>query len=374
MKKPKKIAVAAEKKMKFDVQKWAEMSKEKIKIEALEERLGEAEEERDALLTLLDREQKKVKLALAISDPVDPPIIHPSKKRRDSIFQGAALALASDWHVEERVDPKTVNAVNEYNPQIARARAESFFKGLVWNVNVLRGGDQRYQIDDLVLWLGGDMITGYIHEELQESNFLSPVKAILFCQELISSGINYLLKETGVPRITIVCNYGNHGRTTEKRRIATSADNSFEWLMYHTLAKQYVGNSRVKFHIANGSHVYLEVMDHTVRFHHGDEIKYNGGIGGITIPFRKAVDAWNRTRHADVTVIGHYHQWMGDNADLVVNGSLIGYNAYAQSIKASFEPPRQGFFVLDPDRGKRFVSPVLVAPKVAIGKNFSRGA
>ena len=75
---------------------------------------------------------------------------------------------------------------------------------------------------------------------------------------------------------------------------------------------------------------------------------------------RKAVDAWNEERKADITVIGHYHQWIGDHHDMVVNGSLIGYNAYAQSIKARRQDPRQGLFLVDPERGKRFTIPIVV--------------
>ncbi len=35
----------------------------------------------------------------------------------------------------------------------------------------------------------------------------------------------------------------------------------------------------------------------------------------------------------------------------VTNGSLIGYNAYAQKIGASPEPPMQAFFLIDQERG-----------------------
>ena len=40
------------------------------------------------------------------------------------------------------------------------------------------------------------------------------------------------------------------------------------------------------------------------------------------------------------------------------NGSLIGYNAYALSIKASFEPPTQTYFLLDKKRGRTMTAPI----------------
>ena len=35
------------------------------------------------------------------------------------------------------------------------------------------------------------------------------------------------------------------------------------------------------------------------------------------------------------------------------NGSLIGFNAYALSIKARFEPPQQAFFLIDAERKRK---------------------
>jgi hypothetical protein len=43
-----------------------------------------------------------------------------------------------------------------------------------------------------------------------------------------------------------------------------------------------------------------------------------------------------------------------------MNGSLIGYNAYAKKIGASYDQPKQGFFLIDKHRGKSLVAPVWV--------------
>jgi hypothetical protein len=37
------------------------------------------------------------------------------------------VILASDWHIEETIDPETINYLNEYNPKIAKQRAEKFW-------------------------------------------------------------------------------------------------------------------------------------------------------------------------------------------------------------------------------------------------------
>ena len=83
-----------------------------------------------------------------------------------------------------------------------------------------------------------------------------------------------------------------------------------------------------------------DVMTNAIKTHHHDELKYQGGVGGLGIPLLKRVPAWDLVKRADVHCIGHWHQLL-DYGRAVVNGSLIGYNAFAQSIGASPEPPQQ---------------------------------
>lgn len=318
------------------------------------ELVREARRTRKKALASLEVAEERVNFVLGIKD--GPPKVQPIKARGQSKKpQATAVMLASDWHVEETVLPEQVNHLNEFSPAIAKARAANQFIGSAWMVNNLSG----WQIRDALLWLGGDMITGYIHEELEETNSMSPTEAVLFCQELVQSGIDYILENTDVERLQVVCSYGNHGRTHKRRRVSSGAKNSFEWLMYHTLRLVYANEPRVEFVIANGIHEYTEVYGRTIRWTHGDDIRYWGGVGGLSVPLNKAIPMWDKVKPADLTVLGHYHQFK-DFGNAVVNGSLIGLNAFALSIKADPEPPRQGFFIMDERRGKRLVSPIYV--------------
>lgn len=282
------------------------------------------------------------------------PTLSPAKK------EGALIALASDWHIEEVVDPATINGVNKYNPYIARARAEQFFIALSWWVDFYtRGG---IEITSLTVWWGGDIITGYIHDELMESNEMSPIEATLFGMDIICAGTRYLRQRHPKLEIKYVGSHGNHGRTTAKRKHSTGAKNSYEWLMYNMLRRQFASSSDfsdVTWSIANGAHIYVDIYDWVLRFHHGDDVRFNGGVGGLSIPLHKAVQKWNTVKYADITCIGHYHQ-LSDFDFAVVNGSLIGYNAFALSIKAAYEPARQGLILIEKDRGKRGVVPLYV--------------
>jgi hypothetical protein len=267
--------------------------------------------------------------------------------------EAAAVAVASDWHVEEVVKSESVNGLNEFNLQIAEKRIAKFFDGILKLTAIERAG---IDIKTLVLVLGGDLMTGYIHEELQESNELSPVQTVIWLRDRILAGLQRLEAEGAFERIVIPCCYGNHGRTTRKPRHATGAANSFEWLLYQILAKHA---PQFEWHVAESYHTYLEVYGKVLRIHHGDGLQYQGGIGGLTIPVEKAIANWNKGIVAHVDLFGHWHTQQ-QNPKWCSNGSLIGYNAFSVAIKAPFEPPQQTYFLLDSKRGRTGTWPIFV--------------
>jgi hypothetical protein len=129
--------------------------------------------------------------------------------------------------------------------------------------------------------------------------------------------------------------------------------------MYHTLASRYEGTN-VEFQISNSYHNLFEVYGRRIRFHHGDALRYGGGVGGLYIPVNKAIAQWNKLTPVYLDVFGHWHQEI-DGGNFISNGSLIGYNAFALEIKASPEPPQQTCFFIEKTRGKTIVCPVFVA-------------
>ena len=267
--------------------------------------------------------------------------------------EAVAIALASDWHVEETVESASVNGLNEYRLPIAKTRIEKFFTTIARLTEIERHGAK---IDDLILWLGGDLMTGMIHEELAESNSKTPTQVILWLQDRLADGLATL--KPHFKRILIPTSYGNHGRTTVKPRHATGAAHSYEWLLYKILEGRCHGDQQIEFQIADSYFNFMTVFDRRLRFHHGDGLKFQGGIGGLTIPTEKAIASWNKSpNRADLDLFGHWHQYQ-QARHWLCNGSLIGYNAYALSIKASFEPPTQTYFLLDKKRGRTMTSPI----------------
>lgn len=262
------------------------------------------------------------------------------------------ILCANDWHSEERIERDIAGGVNEFNLDIAAARIARTWEKCIY----LRDfASHISNIDNLALWLGGDLVNGVIHEELAESNFLGPTEAVLWVQDRIAEGIKALLPH--FKSITVVTSYGNHGRSTAKRRISTGYRHSWEWLAYHNVAHTFASERRVAFQICRGYHNWLDIQGHGVRFHHGDAVRFQGGIGGLHIPLRRKIAQWNKTKTATLDVIGHFHEWI-DDWRYVVSGCLVGHNAYAIEIGAEFQEPTQGFIVMDRQHGKVLAMPI----------------
>lgn len=278
-------------------------------------------------------------------------------KPRLSTTSGEAtvVVLASDWHIEERVDPDTINGLNTHNLDVARKRAVEFFQATLRLTQILA---KDTNITTMVLALLGDFITGDIHEEMLETAEVEPTLAIIEAQKLLTSGIQFLLDNSEI-NLVIPCHSGNHARTTNESRHATEAGHSLEYIMYHMLADHFRGNKRVKFLIPRSYHSFVRVYDEVIRFHHGHNLRYGGGVGGLTIPVNKAIAQWNKS-NKDVTIdcFGHWHTRF-DGGNFIANGSNIGFNAFAVSIKASYDRPSQTLFLVDKKRGKTCVWPIL---------------
>jgi hypothetical protein len=298
--------------------------------------------------------ESRLESLLAISGA--PAIERFTKMKRSHPDGVAVIVPATDWHVEERIFPDAVNGKNNFNLQEASFRIRRFYNKIVELVEW-----QQHLAPVAELWhpLLGDLMTGYIHEELAETNQLSPVETCVFLRDEICSGIDFLLKETKLPVAIPTC-VGNHGRTTQKMRIKTSCRNSYEWLLYKTLEKIYEGHNRVSFQVGSGYHNVQTILGRKVRFHHGDGLRYNGGVGGITIPVNKSIAQWDKVDTCDFDIFGHWHTFLSSYPKWISCGSLMGYSEFSLSIKAEFQHPTQTFIVIDRRYGMTLAAPIFL--------------
>ena len=270
--------------------------------------------------------------------------------------EATPVVVASDWHAEELVTRAQTSGLNEFNPDIAERRITTFFTASLRLIKLL---NVDVKMNTTVLALLGDFITNQIHgAENAENNAMGPTDAVVWVQNQIVGGINFYLNNSKL-NLVIVCKVGNHARTTLKTRFSAENSHSLEYLMYRYLQACFTSENRVTFVIDHGYHSYLPVYGETLRFHHGHAVNYGGGVGGLTIPANKAIGNWNQGKPASLDIFGHFHQRLITRR-FAANSSLIGYNGYALSIKAEFEPPMQNLMLFDKKRGKTADWPILL--------------
>ena len=266
--------------------------------------------------------------------------------------------MLSDWHWSEVVRPEEVNFKNAFNINIARSRARFCIEGAL---EVLFKHQVVPEYQGLVLALGGDMISGSIHDELKESNEMEIMPTVIDLVEVLTWAINKLGEK--FENIFIPCVTGNHGRYTQKIRMKQRAFQSYDWLIYTMLEKTFLNNKKIQFFIPEGPDALYQVHGVKYLLTHGDNLGRGGdGLIGPIGPITRG-DHRRRTRNSglglsyDTLICGHFHQLMMLRSR-IVNGSLKGLDEYAYTSAFGYEPPMQALWMTHPKRGITYSTPV----------------
>jgi hypothetical protein len=258
-----------------------------------------------------------------------------------------AIALFSDAHIEETVEPASVLGKNEYNVSIAETRIKNYFNNLAICIN-------KDHVEELIFASLGDTISGYIHDELAQTNGLTPSEATIKAQSLIYGGLKFLCDNTKLNSIKFIGIVGNHSRTTKKIQHSNGYKLSFEWIMYQNIKNMCeITGLPIEFNIPESEMAVVDMPDgKRFVFVHGYQIKSggNGTVCGIYPALNRLAMKWDRTFNQDKIYLGHFHSCVSiPNA--VVNGSIIGFNSFALSNGFAYEEPAQMYEVYDTERG-----------------------
>lgn len=332
-----------------------ELVQKDIEIRQLKDKTRTLERDRNRLIGMVDAEQERLRVALEIQTERIDTVKIDKKPSKDGRSETVPVLMCSDWHFGAVVRPQEVNGLNEYNIEIAHERSAALFCNTLRVVKMLRS---TADVNRMVLWLGGDLIDNWIHAEQAQTQELSPTQQLIEVEKALVAAIDLLLASGDFQEILIPCNFGNHGRTTQKMQ-SNGHQTSYEWLMYQSLQRHYRKEPRAKFMIAETNSLYMDILGQSTRFMHGDCIKYQGGVGGVHVPLIKWIDRANRSIRADHTFLGHFHQIiMGGNYS--VNSSLCGAMPYGMRAGYGSEPPQQLLRCIDSERGFTIAAPIFV--------------
>ena len=286
-----------------------------------------------------------------------PPTWLTPKKSKNSTH-GIPVLFLSDIHFDEVVQGSQLGYVNEYNREVATKRIQHTFNT---SIDLLFNRTVNPKYDGLVIALGGDMLSGNIHEELAETNEDSIMRSMLVLTDLLIEGVKLHLKHFN--NIFIPCVVGNHGRIHKKKRMKNKVFDNYEWLIYQYMQKYFSSDDRVTFLIPDGPDANFRIYNQGFLLTHGDQFRGGSGISGIFTPlmlgrYRKQQKGQAIKKNFDVMMIGHFHQYIHTN-QLIVNGSIKGYDEFANEFNFSFERPQQALFINHPTNGMVMRTPIL---------------
>lgn len=309
----------------------------------LRSELSSLKKKYDSALKQLDAERQRSDRIRALSGVGTKKIAR--TRRAGARPEATAILVLSDWHVEELVKPETCRNLNHYTLDIADKRINQ----LVQRASMLIEHERHLTgIRRIVVAALGDFITGHIHDDLVEVTQLAPLAAKRWAGKRLNGVIDAMSE---IAPVLVATASGNHGRSTKHPRMATENDHSFEQDLYLTMAAEERRRG-VEWQIGEGYLNNINLDGFIVRAHHGHAIRFGGGVGGLTIPTNKAIANWNQAQRADLDIFGHWHCFCWLPYRFVANGCLIGHNAFADRIKAEYQPPSQSLVIIDHEHGR----------------------
>jgi hypothetical protein len=206
--------------------------------------------------------------------------------------------------------------------------------------------------------LGGDLISGEIHEELSKTNDLMSIPAVRELATHLISGIDLLLRSFAC-EVRVISVPGNHGRATKKPEsknfVMTSYDTLTAWLVESWFTAK--GTKRITFTAPASGDAVVDICGWRFLFTHGDRIGSRGGMGmvGPAATVSRGMQRLIQDYAAEGTVIdhimiGHFHSPM-ELEQGIVNGCLSGPSEYSRSGRMRPHPASQWMISVHPEHG-----------------------
>ena len=225
------------------------------------------------------------------------------------------------------MESASVGGVNEYNHDVSVQRFERMIDRAA--EHPLRYIGDR-SLDRAVVCLGGDIITGSIYDELDRTNDMTEMEAVVFWGPKLASALSFLADEWDCP-IVVPEIHGNHDRLHRKKPMKKAAESSFTWVIYSMVNEALKDDDRITTLLARSEDIITPVYDLRVLWEHGDAgvgASAGSGIGSIWPTMRRKVQNAHAAKNAlgtpfDYYVVGHWHQFAASR-EFLVNNTLKG--------------------------------------------------
>lgn len=323
----------------------------RLALMRVQQQLLQAKQRTNELVEVTQQAAHDAVLAMGPILPVQPRDAVKSKKR-------AEVAL---WHL---TDWQGAKKTPSYNSQVMHQRVMNFAEKAVSITDIMRAD---HPVNDCVIMFGGDMIEGLFNFPGQAFE----IDATLFEQyvtvsKLIVDVVRYAL--TNYNKVTVVPEWGNHGRIGSKRDNVPRSDN-FDRMCYELARQLLAQEKRLTWQECPEDIQRVHIPDPTGKgpgyralLIHGDEVGRNGfaSPGAIVQHVARWQSGSYPWEFRDVFV-GHYHthnEWALPNGlgSVYQTGSTESDNRYAGVMLAASATPSQRLHFVDPVKGRTTAS------------------
>ena len=256
-----------------------------------------------------------------------------------------ALIHATDW--------QGAKVTTSYNSEVMKKRVMQFAQKSVQIADIQR---QDHPVKDAVVMFGGDMVEGLFNYPAQ----LWEVDSSIFEQyttvsRLLVDFVRHFL--ANFEKVTVVAEWGNHGRIGSKRDHVPKADN-FDRMCYELARQLLQGEKRLTWEDCPEDIQKVEIGNYRALLMHGDEV----GRSGFASPsaWQAAGNRWKagsmKWTFQDI-FLGHYHRFasepLSDQRGMIYwTGSTESDNRYARDSMAVSGIPSQRLHFIDPIKGR----------------------
>jgi hypothetical protein len=275
--------------------------------------------------------------------PLEPVRYVPKDRKVDHPM--SAVVVFSDWHIGEVVRGAETEHFNVFNWDIAQKRTHYFGKVFTDAITVQQ---TTASIDELVVIVVGDMISGDLHHELVAHNeFPSPEQAIRAgC--LLAKTIAEMAPHIKKVRVEFIV-IDNHSRLTKKMQFKGGGENSYGNVVGFVAKERLREHKSVEFRLYKSIQEVVEIRGFRYLCGHGATIKGFAGIPWYGIDRKVAKEAKARRRMVndksfDKLILGHYHTPI-KTPDFLMNGSLSGTTEYDHGEGRHANPCQVSFLV-----------------------------
>ncbi|MDJ0827456.1 MAG: hypothetical protein QNJ16_18335 [Rhodobacter sp.] len=280
-----------------------------------------------------------------------------------TVNHGTPTLFLSDLHHGEVVRPGEVELANEFNSEISRQRIRRVFER---TCSLLNDTFAEPDWPEIIVAVGGDILSGNIHEEIRGTNDQPIFDALVDVAMCLASGLKMLADVFGKVRVPWVV--GNHGRIDKKPRYKAAVEDNYEYMLAHYLGSLLSDDDRIRVEVSDSFSISYKVHNTRYLLTHGDGFRGGSGISGPILPWtlgdhrlrkqRQAIDRYKELETSyDVLLFGHWHQYF-PTPGFIANGSLKGFDEFAYKRGFAFQRPQQALWITHPERGPTFHMPV----------------